>query len=128
MHCVWHRFWVLPRDWAARVLTTWSQVIMPCTTQELCCNLSVSNSERTSGKARIPYSLWLTTYWARSRGYHINHTGLLGHGLVGANPHKPGRNCTLHMGCVPRPARPGPMASATPKSEVITAGGARTRG
>ena len=92
-------FWLLPRDWAANVLTTWSRVVLPCVGGQLCCNLSASfasKAERATGSARVPYSVWLTTYWSRARAYRLNRTGLRGYGVVGASP-KAGRKCTLPL-------------------------------
>lgn len=83
----------------------------------------------TAAGSRVTYSNWLVTYWSRilaeegilvdggagaggggGRGAAIsatlNHT-LRGYGQVAANPArviygKPRRNCTMHLGCVPR--------------------------
>jgi len=48
------------------------------------------------------YSFWLVTYWARAFGYRLNYTGLQGFGIVGAHSAKSNRNCTIHVGCLPR--------------------------
>ena len=50
---------------------------------------------------RVPYSNWQRVYFGREAGFVPNHTALRGWGLVAANGHKRGRNCTLHVGCSP---------------------------
>ena len=90
-------FWVLPRRTAAAVLSTWAEVIVPCRPGQACCNFTFAQPPH----ARVQYSIWLREYWHRIGGFTLNHT-LPGFGKVGANPNKAHRNCTMHLGCMPR--------------------------
>jgi hypothetical protein len=118
-------FWVFPRHVARRVLTTWTRVVLPCKPGEACCNMTTRPGEVVHGRSPnllqhddggpVTYSNWLVTYWSRffaasaSEGgtaVTLNHT-LRGHGRVAANPAriiygKPRRNCSMHLGCLPR--------------------------
>ena len=102
--------WLFPRHIAARVLTTYESVVVPCTNQptSMCCNLSETRKEGAgSGRDadRVSYSNWIRTYYARHAGLVPHYLALRGWGLVAANPLKRYRNCTLHLGCTP--AGPG---------------------
>jgi len=90
-------FWVLPRRTAAAVLSTWVEIIVPCRPGQPCCNFTFAQPPH----ARVPYSIWLREYWHRVGGFTLNQT-LPGFGRVGANPKKAHRNCTMHLGCMPR--------------------------
>ena len=47
-------FWLFPRHIARRVLTTWSEVVVPCQPRQRCCNLSVSGgTELTTGHGTL---------------------------------------------------------------------------
>ena len=73
-------FWLLPRDMAANVLTTWETVVKRCLPGAPCCNLT--HTIGAGRAARISYSFWLGAFWSRneSGGYAINSTGLRGYG------------------------------------------------
>ena len=67
-------FWIFPRAIAARVLTTWTKVVLPCAPGQPCCNLSVRSDEPILGRypnvvwelsPRVTYSNWMSTYWTR---------------------------------------------------------------
>ena len=104
--------WLFPRHTAEKVLTTWSNVILPCNPSRSaasgevawCCNLSMSTLDGPGSGAdadRITYSNWLREYWARAKGFVPEYHSLRGWGVVSANPLKRWRNCTLHIGCLP---------------------------
>ena len=104
--------WLFPRHVAQRVLSTWDEVVVPCASRPdaLCCNLSETRRDGPgSGRDadRVPYSLWLRTYWQRAAGFASENQALRGWGLVAASPRKRGRNCTLHLGCLSRHCRVG---------------------
>jgi hypothetical protein len=108
-------FWFLPRTIAQRVLTTWSDVVVPCSPGERCCNLTLSPAVRRSSPVgmsrdqhseramkhpvahydirddeRAPYSNWLRIYCDRE-GLRPDYVSLRGYGLVAANPNKRAR-------------------------------------
>lgn len=114
-------FWILPRRWAERVLTSWD-LMAHCAPGQPCCRLV----EETSGAAAggrgrqshiqtnhslvaysdepqlVKYSVWVREYWSRhGGGLRINSSALQGHGLVGAHHGKAFRDCTIHVGCMP---------------------------
>ena len=119
-------FWIFPRHVAKKVLTTWTKVVVPCKPTQPCCNMTTRPDELVHGRSpnvniasgsRVTYSNWLVTYWTRALAeagtstsggdaWSLNHT-LRGYGKVAANPTRvifgrPRRNCTMHLGCVPR--------------------------
>ena len=82
----------MPRFVARKVLTTLDEVLLPCTPQQSCCNLT---QRYRGGRKRVPSSFWLQHYWQQALGLKIN-TTMLGWGLVSAHAK---RNCTLLVGC-----------------------------
>ena len=68
-------FWIFPRAIAAKVLTTWTRVVLPCGPGQPCCNLTTRPGERILGRSpNIPQpavgdpvtlSNWMSTYWTR---------------------------------------------------------------
>lgn len=73
-------FWIFPRSIAARVLTTWTKVVLPCRPGDSCCNLTTRQGELILGRsANIPqpsvgepvtFSNWMSTYWTRTLWTH----------------------------------------------------------
>jgi hypothetical protein len=114
--CAWLvRAQVLPREWARRVLTTWSKVVVPCAPGEACCQLQSWDQPRRSNGSQIDaainthgsngsqiakFSVWMHQYWQQHGGM-VQNTTLMGHGLVGAHRAKKHRDCTIHVGCLP---------------------------
>ena len=110
--------WLFPRHIARRVLNTYEDVVVPCANHatSMCCNLSMSRRDGPSTASdvsrqgrpsprdadRVTYSNWLRIYHERANGLRPDYHALRGWGLVGANPLKRWRNCTLHLGCMPK--------------------------
>ena len=68
---------IFPRSVASKVLTTWTQVVLPCQPGQTCCNLSTLEGEQSLGGGRSPniayydntrvtYSNWIATFWIRA--------------------------------------------------------------
>jgi len=112
--------WLLPRTMAHAVLTTWPRVLVPCERGLPCCNLRYpgrASSGCTSSNravqpplpgchlsehegAHVGPTWWLLFYWSHVHNFSLSRQ-LEGYGRMTANPNKPGRNCTVHLGCSP---------------------------